>query len=53
MGCMVPQPLATGGNRPYLDLWAVTDDPQYPGYKILIVDPEPSIEQVAMGLRPP
>jgi hypothetical protein len=23
MGCMVPQPFATGGNRPYLEFWVV------------------------------
>jgi hypothetical protein len=37
MRCMVPQPFAAGGNRSYLDFWAVTDDPQYPGYKTPIV----------------
>jgi hypothetical protein len=30
---MVPQPFAARGNWLYLDSWAVTDDPRYPGYK--------------------
>jgi hypothetical protein len=44
MECVVPQPFASGGNRPYLDFWAVTCDPWY---KTLIVSPEPSVEPVA------
>jgi hypothetical protein len=32
MGCKVPQPFVAGGNRSYLEFWAVTDIPQYPGY---------------------
>jgi hypothetical protein len=30
-----------------MDFWAVTDDPWYPRYKTLIVDPKPSIKRVA------
>jgi hypothetical protein len=33
MRCMVPQPFAIGENRSYLDLWVVTGDPRYSGYK--------------------
>jgi hypothetical protein len=33
MGCVVPHPFATSGNRPYLDYWAITGDPQHLGYK--------------------
>jgi hypothetical protein len=29
---MVPQSFAAGGNRPYLELWAITGGPWYPGY---------------------
>jgi hypothetical protein len=47
MGYMVPQPFAAGGNQLYLEFWAVTDGPWYPGYITPIVAPEPSIEQVA------
>jgi hypothetical protein len=32
MGCMIPQPFAAGGNRLYAEFWAITGDPQYPGY---------------------
>jgi hypothetical protein len=35
-GCVVSQPFATSGNRPYLDYW-------------VIVAPEPSIERVAVA----
>jgi hypothetical protein len=31
-GCMVPQSFTAGGNRSCPCLWAVTDDPWYPGY---------------------
>jgi hypothetical protein len=31
-GCMVSQSFAAGGNQSYLECWAVTDGPQYPGY---------------------
>jgi hypothetical protein len=31
-GCMAPQSFAAGGNRSYLEFWAVTDGPRYPGY---------------------
>jgi hypothetical protein len=29
---MVLQLFAAGGNRSYQEFWAVTSDPQYPGY---------------------
>jgi hypothetical protein len=32
MGCMVPQPFATGGSRSYPKFWAITGGPWYPGY---------------------
>jgi hypothetical protein len=32
MGCMVPQPFVTGGNRSYPKFWVVTGYPLYPGY---------------------
>jgi hypothetical protein len=32
MGCMVPQPFAAGGNRSYLEFWAITGGLRYPGY---------------------
>jgi hypothetical protein len=32
MGCMLPQPFAAGGNRPYPEFWAVAGGPQYLGY---------------------
>jgi hypothetical protein len=35
MGCMVPHPFATSGDQPYLDYWAITDDPRHLGYKTL------------------
>jgi hypothetical protein len=47
MRCVVPQPFAVGGNWSYLELWVVTSDLQYLGYKTLIVAPEPSVERVA------
>jgi hypothetical protein len=31
MGCLVPQPFATGRNQSYPDFWVVTGDPQYRG----------------------
>jgi hypothetical protein len=31
MGCVVPQPFAAGGNRSYLEYWAIIDDPRYQG----------------------
>jgi hypothetical protein len=46
MECMVPQSLAASGNRPYLDLLAVTSDTLYPGYKTPIVAPKPSVKRV-------
>jgi hypothetical protein len=46
-GCVVPQPFAAVGNWLYLDFWAVTNDPRYPGHKTTTVAPEPSVEQVA------
>jgi hypothetical protein len=33
IGYMVSQPLAVGGNRSCPELWAITDDLRYPGYK--------------------
>jgi hypothetical protein len=33
IGCMVPQPFVTSGNRSYLDFWVVTGNPRYLGYK--------------------
>jgi hypothetical protein len=42
---MVPKPFAARENRSCLELWAVTSDLQYSGYKIPLVDPEPSVEQ--------
>jgi hypothetical protein len=27
-----PHPFAVGGNRSYLEFWAITGDPRYPGY---------------------
>jgi hypothetical protein len=32
MGCMVPQPFVTKGNRSYPDFLAVTNDLRYPRY---------------------
>jgi hypothetical protein len=43
---MVPQSFVVGGNRSYPNSWAVTGDPWYPGYKTLIVAPEPFVKQV-------
>jgi hypothetical protein len=51
MGCMVPQLFAAGGSQPCLDFWAVTSDPQYPGYMALIVAPEPAVERVARAVH--
>jgi hypothetical protein len=34
---MVPQPFAAGGNQPYLEFWAITGHPRYPGYITPIV----------------
>jgi hypothetical protein len=42
--CMVPQLFAAGGNRSYLEFWAVISGPRYPGYKTLIEAPEPTVE---------
>jgi hypothetical protein len=47
MGCMVPEPFATGVNWSYLDFWAITDNLQYPGYKTPTVAPEPFTPQEA------
>jgi hypothetical protein len=44
---MVPQPFATGGNRPYLEFWAVTSGLWYLGYLTPTVAPEYSVERVA------
>jgi hypothetical protein len=35
----------------YLDFWAKTGDPRYPGHKTLIVALEPSIERVARDVH--
>jgi hypothetical protein len=43
---MVPQSFATSGDWPYLDFWAITGDPRYPGYKTPTVALEPSVERV-------
>jgi hypothetical protein len=48
--CMVPQPFAAGGNRPYLELWVVTGGPWYPRYKTLR-EREREREVVLMGGR--
>jgi hypothetical protein len=48
---MVPQLFAARGSRPCLDFWAVTSDPQYPGYMALIVAPEPAVERVARAVH--
>jgi hypothetical protein len=48
---MVPQPLATGGNQPYLDLWVITGDPWYLRYKAPTVALEPSIKWVARAIH--
>jgi hypothetical protein len=44
---VVPQPFAIGVNRSYPDLWVITGDMQYLGYKNRTVAPEPSVEWVA------
>jgi hypothetical protein len=41
MGCMVPQPFATRGNRSYSEFWAIIGDPRYPGYLTLKSLPYP------------
>jgi hypothetical protein len=46
-GCLIPQSFDTGGNWSYLEFWAITDGPWYPGYITPIVAPKPSIERVA------
>jgi hypothetical protein len=56
MGCMVPQLFSARRNRSYPDLWVITGDSRYSGYKTLIAAPEPSIERAAgvihsMGCR--
>jgi hypothetical protein len=51
IGCVVPHPLAIGGNWPYLGLSVITGDPRYPGSITPIVAPEPSIELVAGGIH--
>jgi hypothetical protein len=45
-GCMVLQPFTAGGNRSYLEFWAVTGGLRYLVYITPTVAPEPSIEQV-------
>jgi hypothetical protein len=47
MGCIIPRPLATGGNWSYPELWAVTSGLRYPGYKTPTVALEPFIERAA------
>jgi hypothetical protein len=46
-GSMVPPTFAAGGNRSYLEFWAVTGGLRYTVHITLTVAPEPSIEQVA------
>jgi hypothetical protein len=50
MGCIVSQPFATGGNRSYLEFWAVTSSPCYPGYFIPIVALELSVERAVKNV---
>jgi hypothetical protein len=50
MGCMVPQPFTAGGNQSCLEIWAITGDPWYPGYKTLTVAPEPTVEWVVENI---
>jgi hypothetical protein len=47
MGCMVPQPSASEGNRSDLEFWVVIGSPWYLGYRTLVVAPEASVERVA------
>jgi hypothetical protein len=35
-GCVVPQSFTVRGNRSYLEFWAITGSPRYPGYITLI-----------------
>jgi hypothetical protein len=39
-GCMVLQLFAAGGNRSYIEFWAITDGPWYLGYITPTVSPE-------------
>jgi hypothetical protein len=48
---MVSESLAAGGNQSYPDLWVITGNPQYPGYKTPTVSPEPSVEWVARAVH--
>jgi hypothetical protein len=50
MGCMIPQPFATGGNRSYLEFWVVTGSPRYSGYFTPTIAPEPSVERVVKNI---
>jgi hypothetical protein len=43
--CIVPQPLAAGVNRPYLESWVVIGGPRFPGYKTPTVVHEPFVER--------
>jgi hypothetical protein len=51
MECVVPQPFAAGGNRSYPELWVVTSDPWYSGYKTPTTALEPSVERVAGAIQ--
>jgi hypothetical protein len=51
MGCMVPQPFATRGNRSYAECWAVTYGQNRNSFVIAVTSMEFGSEIV--GLRPP
>jgi hypothetical protein len=44
---VVPQLFVAGGNRSYIDLWAITRDLWYSRYMTSIVALVPSIERIA------
>jgi hypothetical protein len=46
-GCMVSQQFIARGSRSYLECWAVTSGPLYPGYITLTVALNSSVERVA------
>jgi hypothetical protein len=48
MECMVPQLFAAGGNRSYLEFWAVINGLWYLGYITPTVAPKPSVEWVVI-----
>jgi hypothetical protein len=39
------------GTMTYLNFLAITNDPRYPGYKILIVAPKPFVERVERAIH--